>query len=254
MGSKFFFRRLLPISIAIAMIATLFIIDSSAQKRKRTRRRSSAPRITNPAIYPPGNDNANASGEAAASDNSNQGAQPSPTPDNPEEMRRTIQTLSNTVDKLNEKLSQMEESQRSLVDLERLSRAEQRATSLRAELRDVQTKQSDLQARLEDIDYALKPENIERAVVGYGSTRPEEVRAQRQKQLQGERERVLRQLEQLASSEAHLNQAIASTDTEVERLRKRLDETDKAQIENTKTRSQTSDQSAAPTPRPSPTP
>jgi DNA repair exonuclease SbcCD ATPase subunit len=233
------------------MIATLFIIDSSAQKRKRTRRRSSAPRITNPAIYPPANENA---GEATAGDN-NQAAQPSPNPDNPEEMRRTIRGLSNQVDKLNDKLSQMEESQRSLIDLERLSRAEQRATALRAELGVVQQKQADLQAHLEDVDYALKPENIERAVVGYGSTRPEEVRAQRQRQLQSERERVSKQLEQLASSEAHLNEAIAATDAEVERLRKRLDETDKAQIENTKTKSQTSsDQTSTPTPRPSPTP
>jgi len=251
MGSNYFLRRIVFSLVAIAMVAVLFIVDSSAQKRKRSRRRSSAPRISNPAIYPPANENVNASGEAGQSDST---AQPSPTPEDPEEMRRTIRTLSNQVDKLNDKLSQMEESQRSLVDLERLSRAEQRATSLRAELRDLQQKQADLQAHLEDVNYALKPENIERAVVGYGSTRPEEVRAQRQKQLQSERERVQKQLDQLASSEARLNDAIATSDAEVERLRKRLDETDKAQIENAKTKSQTVDQTAIPTPRPSPTP
>ena len=253
---KKLFRRIVIILLVVLTVAGLFLVDSNAQRRRRTRRRSSAPRITNPQIYqPPANDNSNTSTEAGQADNSNsnQNLQPSASED-PEEMRKTIRSLSTQVDKLNDKLGQMEQSQRSLLDLERLSRAEQRATSLRAELRDVQQKESDLQARLEDLDYALRPENIERAVAGYGSTRPEEIRAQRKRQLETERERVTKQLDQLATSHARIDEAIAASDVEIERLRKRLDEVDKTEIQNQKATSQASEENPGPTPKPSPTP
>jgi phage-related minor tail protein len=60
-------------------------------------------------------------------------------------MKKTIQTLSNQVDKLTDKLNQMEESQRSMVDLERLGRAEQRSSQLRTEQREVQAKIGELE-------------------------------------------------------------------------------------------------------------
>src|SRR6185369_7024902 len=199
------------IALALFLIGGLLMVDSNAQKRKR-KRRSSAPRITNPEIYQSANENTNANNSADTAP----AESPSPTPD-PEAMKKTIQTLSNQVDKLNDKLNQMEESQRSMVDLERLGRAEQRSSQLRAEQRDVQAKIGELEVRLEDVEFALKPENVERATAVYGTTRPEEIRAQRKKQLETERERVQRQLEQLRASDAHLTQAIATSDAEVDR-------------------------------------
>jgi len=169
-------------------------------------------------------------------------------------MKQTIRSLGSQVNKLTEKISQMDEAQRSLVDLERLSRAEQRASSLRTELRDVQAKESDLQARAEEIDYALKPENIERSIAGYGTTHPEELREQRRRQLESEKERVRKQLAQLAVSRAQLELAIASADVEVERLHKRLDAADAAAIQNAKTNAQASEDTARPAPKPSPSP
>lgn len=255
--TKYLWRRILLILLAVVMIAGLFLIDSNAQRRRRTRRRSNTPKITNPAIYqPPANDNSNTSSETGQSENlnGNQNTSAVTPSESPEEMRKTIRALSTQVDKLNEKLGQMEESQRSLLDLERLSRAEQRATSLRAQLREVQQKKSDSEAQLEDFDYALKPESIERATAGYGSTRPEEVRAQRKRQLESERGRVAKQLEQLTASEAQLNDAIAASDLEVERLRKRLDDAEKAQMENAKAKAQAAEENPSPTPKPSPTP
>ena len=164
-------------------------------------------------------------------------------------MKKTIRSLSDQVDKLNQKLGQMEQSQQSMVDLERLSRAEQRSAQLRSELRDVQQKKGDLEAHLEDVEYALKPENIERATAGYGTTRPEDVREQRRKQLENERERVRKQLAEFQASEDRLQQAIATSDAEVDRLQKKLDAADRSDIENAKTRSQ-----AAASPSPTPTP
>ena len=143
-------RRVLIVGIALIFFATFLLVASSAQKRKRktTRRRATAPRITNPEIYQPANENSNTSSDSAT-DNSNANT-PQPTED-PDAMKKTIRSLSDQVDRLNQKLGQVEQSQQSMVDLERLSRAEQRSTQLRAELRDVQQKKGDLEAHLEDV-------------------------------------------------------------------------------------------------------
>ncbi len=242
-------RRVAAIAVAIFVVAGLLLVDTNAQKRKR-RRRSTAPRITNPEIYQPAaneNSNSNTSDNAA---NENANASPTPT-DDPEAMKKTIRTLSDQVDRLNNKLGQMEESQRSLVDLERLSRAEQRSAQLRTELRDVQAKKSDLEAHLEDVEFALKPENIERATNGYGTTRPEEMREQRRRQLESERDRVRKQLDQLTTSEDRLQQAIATSDAEVDRLQKKMDATDRAAIENAK---KAQEETTQPLPSPTPSP
>ena len=89
-----------------------------------------------------------------------------------------------------------------------------RAAKLRLELIDVQTKESELQTRAQQLDEDLKPENIERALAGIGSTRPEELREQRRRQLQVEKDRVLAQLQQLAKSRADLESAIVTADAE----------------------------------------
>lgn len=89
-----------------------------------------------------------------------------------------------------------------------------RAAKLRLELLDVQTKESELQTRAQQLDEDLKPENIERALAGIGSTRPEELREQRRRQLQVEKDRVLAQLQQLAKSRADLESAIVTADAE----------------------------------------
>jgi chromosome segregation ATPase len=119
----------------------------------------------------------------------------------------------------------MEEQQRTLVDLERLSRAEQRAEGLRAQLRDVQMKEADLQARADQLEFDLKPENIERMTANSGSTRPEEVRDARRRALENERARVRSQLELMSQSRTRLESAIATADTEADRIRQRLEET-----------------------------
>ena len=186
-------RKLVVVVLAIVVMTGL-LVDSAAQKRKRTRRRApSTPKITNPDIYQPSPvDNVNAgTSETSAPGNSNSNAAQS---EDPEAMKKTIRGLSNQVDKLSDKLNEMQASQASMVDLERLSRAEQRSSQLRTELREVQGKKADLEAHVEQVENDLKPENIERAVAGYGTTRPEELRAQRQKQLENDRTRSKRRV------------------------------------------------------------
>ena len=151
-------------------------------------------------------------------------AAPTPSPESEQEaLRRSIGELAGQVTKLTEKLNQMEEQQRSLVEIERLSRAEQRAEGLRAQLRDVQAKETDLQAQLDQLEYALQPESIERAVAMYGTTRPEVARDQRRRQLENQRSKVRDQFNQMEQSRVKLEAAIATADTEVETLRQRIE-------------------------------
>jgi chromosome segregation ATPase len=166
-------------------------------------------------------------------------------------MRSTVDKLSTQVTKLSDKLTQMEQQQRTLVDLERLSRAEQRAEVFRAQLREVQEKESNLTGRMEQIDYELRPDSIERSVAVNGSTRPEEAREARRRALESEKTRTRSQLDALQSSRQRLESAIVTADTEVDKLRKRLDETSDTQQTDT---TQTTDtrveggQTPAPTP------
>jgi hypothetical protein len=92
--------------------------------------------------------------------------------------------------------------------------AAQTAENLRAQLLDVQTEEANLQARVQQLDWDLKPENIERHFAGTGSTRPEELREQRRRQLQNERDRVVARLEQVAASRARLESAIVAADAQ----------------------------------------
>lgn len=174
-------------------------------------------------------------------------------PDDEDSMRRTVNDLSTQVTKLSDKLSQMEQQQRTLVDLERLSRAEQRAELLRTQLRDVEQKEADLTARMEQIEFDIKPENIERSVATYGSTHPEDARDARRRALESEQTRVRSQLNLLTTSRQRLETAIASADMEVDKLRKRIEEAEpQAKTDNATDADDTSTTAPATTNPPAP--
>lgn len=89
----------------------------------------------------------------------------------------------------------------------------QAADDLRLQLIDVQSKEADLQSRARQLDEDLKPENIQRSLAGVGSTRPEELREHRRRQLTIEKEGVTRQLRLVATSRERLESAINVADT-----------------------------------------
>jgi chromosome segregation ATPase len=95
--------------------------------------------------------------------------------------------------------------------------AQERAANLRSQLADVHAKEAALQTRLQQLEENLKPENIEHSLAGVGSTRPEELREQRRRQLEIERNGVRAQLDQLAVSRARLQDAIARADADAYR-------------------------------------
>ena len=85
---------------------------------------------------------------------------------------------------------------------------------LRAQLIDVQAKEEGLRARVQQLDESLKPENIERSLAGVGSTKPEELREARRRQLTVERENVLAQLRIVETSRQRLETAIANAEVQ----------------------------------------
>ena len=101
-----------------------------------------------------------------------------------------------------------------IVAAQETSSAAETAAKLRQQLVEVQTKEEELRVRLQQLEEALKPENIERALAGIGSTKPEELREHRRRQLTIERNSVLAQLETLEASKSRLESAIATADNQ----------------------------------------
>lgn len=83
---------------------------------------------------------------------------------------------------------------------------------LRLQLIEVQEKEGSLRIRAQQLEEDLKPENIERAFAGFGSTKPEELREARRRQLTIERESVKAQLKLLEMTRTRLDTAIASAE------------------------------------------
>ena len=95
--------------------------------------------------------------------------------------------------------------------------AQEKAASLHAQLAEVDTKQAELRARLQKLEEELKPEKIAENLAGIGSTRPEDLREQRRRQLEIERNGVKTQLDLLANSRSRLEIAIGRADAEAYR-------------------------------------
>jgi DNA repair exonuclease SbcCD ATPase subunit len=234
-------RNYIKFLIAACLIVSFCLVEGDAQTRRKKRRRSAPvapkPVITNPTIAPPEGtkspapdgdvkiistaDSTKESGEQL------QGWKPKvtvPEPTEEEKTQQTINNLSNQVERLNNKLTQMQEDDRYQLDMERLTRAEQRAEQLRSQLMDIQSKIADYESKLEQIEWALRPENIENSTAGYGSTRPEAARDARKKQLEGERSRVQAQLKLAETSRSRLEVAVSNADSEVDLLRAKLEQ------------------------------
>jgi hypothetical protein len=86
---------------------------------------------------------------------------------------------------------------------------------LKQQLLDIEFKETQLRMRLEELDGLLKPEAIERALAGVGSTRPEELREHRHKLLTIERTGLQEQLDLLEGERGQVEEAIAAKENEV---------------------------------------
>ena len=90
--------------------------------------------------------------------------------------------------------------------------AQETAANLRVQLSEVEVRQAEMQARDEQLEEDLNPENIERSLAGIGSTHPERLREQRRRQLEIARAGVRIQLDELDRIHTRLETAIAEAD------------------------------------------
>lgn len=236
MQSKFirYCAGLLVVLIALSV----FSIDADAQRRRKRRVRRARvtkpvvrPVVTNPDIAPAGSEQ-QATPESERIISTADQSEPEQTSEETPaknskrstngDMQQTLNSLSNQVDRLNDKLTQMQEKDQTLIDMERLTRAEQRAESLRAQQIDTESKLADLQSKLEQVDYQLRPENIERSG-GFGTVHPEDAREARRRQLENERGRLLAQIKILETSRARLETSVQTADAEVDSLRRKIE-------------------------------
>lgn len=228
------FRNCVKVLIAACLVVSFCLIEADAQTRRKRRTRRASPPVARPVItnppIAPSESSAEGDVKIISTADSTQDATEATDPKKAktaaspekEEMQQTITTLSSQVNKLNDRLTSMQEDDRYQLDMERLTRAEQRAEQLRGQLMDIQTKIGDYQSKLEGIDWALRPENIESAGAGYGSTRPEQAREARKKQLESEKSRVMTQLKLAETSKSRLEVAVSNADAEVDHLRAKL--------------------------------
>jgi DNA repair exonuclease SbcCD ATPase subunit len=232
------FIRQSALLVMVLMLVSICLVEADGQTRRRRRpRRVNRPVVTNPVIAPPGEEQtpntdperiiSTADETPTESGDPAQTAETKTTPKKPgeeQEMKQTINALSNQVNRLNDKLSQMSENDKTLIDMERLTRAEQRSESLRSQQIDVEGKLADLQSQLEQTEFSLRPENIERAAAGYGTTRPEEARDAARRALESRKGRLQAQIRILETSKTRLEQALVTADAEVDALRRKLEQ------------------------------
>jgi hypothetical protein len=87
--------------------------------------------------------------------------------------------------------------------------------SLKLQLIELDGQQETLKLQVEQLDESLKPENIEHSLAGIGSTRPEELRAQRRRQLMVERTAAATKLEQLTIKRSQLESQLAAAESKL---------------------------------------
>lgn len=153
----------------------------------------------------------------------------------PADTQPVRQTGTNTarIRDLNERLSKLESQKgtqydeaqkRMLLNLDILTRAEQRVESLRKQLFEMIEKENAIRVRLDQIEYDSRPEVIERTTVQMGgSLRPEEIRETRRKSLDAERRNLQSLLTQIQSTRTSLETNLARAEQMVDRLRARVE-------------------------------
>src|SRR5436190_21260454 len=89
----------------------------------------------------------------------------------------------------------------------------EQAQKLRADLSQLHDREAEIKIRLTELEYELKPENIERHFASVGSVHPEELREARRKQLQLEKDRLTGQLSEIDQNQARLETEIQLEDS-----------------------------------------
>jgi len=141
-----------------------------------------------------------------------------------DQLRKTVQQLTADVDQLKRKVADLDKYRQIDYLRDLLMKEEQRAEAVQAQTQDIIDKEAPLQRRIDQLDEQLRPENIDQALAGVGSMRPEEAKDALRRRLGNEKRRIQAQLDLLHQSQARLQASLATADASIQRLRLRLTE------------------------------
>ncbi len=116
-----------------------------------------------------------------------------------------------------------DKQRRLLLNLDILTRAEQRAETLRKQLYDAIEKESAIKTRLDQLNIDMRPEMIDRQVAFAGTLRPEELRDIRRKNLEAERTNLQTLLTDIQSVRSGMEQSVQRAQQLVDKLRTKLE-------------------------------
>lgn len=146
-------------------------------------------------------------------------------------LRKSVQTLNGRLREISEKVvapdakgsgPATDPKARISSSFDILARAEQRAETLRKELLERIEKETLIKSRLVQIDEDMRPENVERAMNPYGTTKTVELRENRRRVLENDRRGFESLLNQISYSRARLEEDVKQADTLVFRIRARV--------------------------------
>jgi hypothetical protein len=140
----------------------------------------------------------------------------------------TLEQLGNRIKNLEssqkvEKPDPDQKQKRLLLNLDILTRAEQRSESLRKQVFEMLEKESTVKTKLDSLEYDLRPEVIERTTAIIGSLRPEEIRASRRRSLESEKTNLQMMLTEIQRTRTRLEIDLQRSDTLVEKLRNKFE-------------------------------
>ena len=159
-------------------------------------------------------------------------AETPPTENNQPPVESESEKLTKRIKELNSRIQTLEGTQqnqydqkqkRLLLNMDILSRAEQRAESLRKQLFELIDKESSIQTRLDQLSFDIRPEIIERSTAFAGSLRPEELRDTRRKTLESEKRNLENLLTQIQTSRISLEENVRKADLLVDKVRLKLE-------------------------------
>jgi Nnf1 len=147
-----------------------------------------------------------------------------------------VKELTERIKKLeaSQKVDKDEKQKRLLLNLDILTRAEQRTESLRKQMFEMIEKENAIKARLDQLDIDMRPDVIERALQLNGSMRPEEVRESRRKTLNAEKANLQSLLTEIQNTRSNLSLNLQKAEAVVEKLRAKLEkDIDDSLVEDT---------------------
>lgn len=156
-----------------------------------------------------------------------------PAPQNVDQTQPQTTSSDATIEELRLRLLQLEaksnkkdpdEKQRRLsMNLDILTKSEQRADNLRKQLFEMIEKESSIRTRVDQIDNDMRPETLERSLAIVGSLRPEQLREQKRRSLELEKANLQVLLTEVQKNRNNLEQNLLRADALVEKLRLKIE-------------------------------